>query len=142
MRTIASRAVPLVFAFIAAATAAAEPDGRVDVTVSHTGHDAAGRRLAAALASTVAASNQMKLVKRSDLRLGVYLVTMPRGESTIYAATWTIGGMADDGYLTSKVGVCDNENIRACARSLASATAHHANVLWAMNPQHAAAAKQ
>jgi hypothetical protein len=139
MRTIAWRTVPLVLALLATAAAAAEPDGRVDVTVSHTCRDAAGRRLAAALASTVAASSQMKLVKRSDLRLGVYLVTMPRGESTIYAATWTIGGMADDGYLTSKVGVCDNDNIRACARGLASETAHHANVLWAMNPQHAAA---
>jgi hypothetical protein len=132
MRTIASRAAPLVLAFIASVAAAAGPDARVDVTVSHTGRDAAGKRLAAVLASTVAASSQMKLVTSSDLRLGLYLVTMPRGDSTVYAATWTIGGMADDGYLTSRVGVCDNDNIRGCARSLAAETARHAGVLWAM----------
>jgi hypothetical protein len=141
MRTFASRAAPLVLAVVATATAAAAaPDGRIDVTVSHTGRDAAGKRLAAVLAGTVAANPQMKLVTSSDLRLGLYLVTMPRGDSTIYAATWTIGGMADDGYLTSKVGVCANDSIRACARGLAAETARHANVLWSMNA-HAAGAR-
>lgn len=130
MRTMVGWAATIVLAALAAGAAA--QDMRVDVTLSHSGTDLAGKRLAKALATTLAASTQMKLVKTSDLRLGLYLATMPRGDNTVYSATWTIGGMGDDGYLTSKVGVCDNENIRGCARGLAAETARHANVLWAM----------
>jgi len=130
MRTIAVGTLALVLAAFAGGAAA--QDVRIDVTLSHTGSDRAGKRLVAVLASTFAASKQMKLVQTSDLRLGLYLATMPRGDSTIYAATWTIGGMNDDGYLTSRVGVCDNDSIRACARAIAAETARHASVLWAM----------
>ena len=130
MRTIAVGAFALVLA--ASAGGAAAQDARIDVTLSHTGSDLAGKRLAAILARDVAASKQMKLVQTSDLRVGLYLATMRRGDSTIYAATWTIGGMNDDGYLTSRVGVCDNDRIRSCARAIAAETARHAGVLWAM----------
>lgn len=130
MRTVAARALALVLATAAAGVAA--QDVRVDVTLSHIGNDYAGKRLVAAVASNFAGSTEMKLVKTSDLRIGVYLATMPRGDSTIYSATWTIGGMNDDGYLTSKVGVCANDAIRSCARGIAAETARHASVLWAM----------
>jgi hypothetical protein len=139
MRTIATRAAPLVLAAIALGATAAAPDARIDVTLNHTGNDAAGKRLAAAVANSVSVSTQMKLVKSSDLRIGLYLATMPRGGSTIYSATWTIGGMVDDGYLTSRVGVCDNEAIRSCARGIAAETARHAGVLWAMKSHPAPA---
>lgn len=135
MRTVAARAIALVLATTAAAAAA--QDARVDVTLSHIGNDSGGRRLVAAVASNFAASTEMKLVKSSDLRLGVYLATMPRGDSTIYSATWTIGGMNDDGYLTSKVGVCANDAIRSCARGIAAETARHASVLWTMRGRQA-----
>jgi hypothetical protein len=132
MRRIVTRVAALMLAVLGATGAAAAPDTRIDVTLSHTGNDAAGKRLAAAVASTFSASTQMKLVNASDLRIGLYLATMPRGDSTIYSATWTIGGMGDDGYLTSKVGVCDNDNIHGCARGIAAETARHASVLSAM----------
>lgn len=138
MRTVAATALSLMLAALAAGAAA--QDARVDVTLTHLGTDAAGRRLAAALASTFSASTQMKLVKTSDLRVGLYLATMPRGDSTIYSATWTIGGMNDDGYLTSRVGVCSNDAIRWCARGIAAETARHASVLWAMRRGTSAAA--
>ena len=135
MRSTARWGVPLVLA-LAAAGAGAQ-DTRIDVTLSHNGSDAAGKRLAAAVATDLQASKRMKLVKTSDLRLGLYLATMARGGTTLYAATWTIGGMNDDGYLTSKVGVCSNESIRSCARGLAAETDKHANVLWSMRARQA-----
>lgn len=109
--------------------ARAADDGRLDVTVSHSGTDWLGKRLAAALAGELGASRRLKLVKASNERIGLYLVTMGRGDSTIYSATWTFGGMADDGYLTSRVGACQAESIRSCARALLAETDKHAGVL-------------
>jgi len=137
MRTMAMWAAALGLA--ACASGAAAQDRRVDVTLNHTGSDLAGKRLAAVLAGELITSKKMTLVKTSDLRVGLYLATMARGGSTIYSATWTIGGMNDDGYLTSKVGVCNNENIRGCARGLLAETDKHANVLASMKARQAAA---
>jgi len=116
-------------ALLAGQAARAADDGRLDVTVSHTGTDWLGKRLAASLASELGASRRLRLVKASSERIGLYLVTMGRGESTIYSATWTFGGMADDGYLTSRVGACQAEAIRTCARNLVAETDKHAGVL-------------
>lgn len=135
MRTIASAWAALGLAVLACGAAAQER--RVDVTLSHTGTDLAGKRLAAALAGDLISSRKMALVKTSDLRLGIYLATMARGGSTIYSATWTIGGMNDDGYLTSRVGVCNNEKIPACAQQLLAETDKHANVLASMRLKQA-----
>lgn len=109
--------------------AAAAEDGRVDVTISHTGTDGLGRRLAASLATELGASKRLKLVKESHERIGLYLATMHHDGTTIYSATWTFGGMADDGYLTSKVGSCEADAIRSCARRLLAETDKHAGVL-------------
>lgn len=109
--------------------AGAAGDGRVDVTISHAGTDGLGKRLAASLATQLGDSKRLKLVKESNERIGLYLATMHRDGATIYSATWTFGGLADDGYLTSKVGACEADAIRACARRLAAETDRHAGVL-------------
>jgi hypothetical protein len=137
MRRIVTSAAAVVVAL--AASLAGAQTARVDVTLTHTGTDLAGKRLAAVLAGDLITNKRMTLVKTSDLRIGVYLATMARGDSTIYSATWTLGGMNDDGYLTSKVGVCANDNIRGCARSLLAETDKHASVLWSMRTKQAGA---
>lgn len=109
--------------------AGAAGDGRVDVTITHAGTDALGKRLAASLASELGASKRLRVVPSSGERIGLYLATMHRDGATIYSATWTFGGMADDGYLTSSVGACQADAIRACARRLAAETDKHAGVL-------------
>lgn len=109
--------------------ATAAEEGRVDVTISHTGTDGLGKRLAASLAAQLGASKRLKLVKDSPERIGLYLATMHHDGTTIYSATWTFGGVADDGYLTSKVGACAAEAIRSCARRLLAETDKHAGVL-------------
>jgi len=135
MRSI-GRAAAL-FLFVLAAAAAAQ-DPRVDVTVSHTGTDGVGRRLAAAFRAELQLNKRLRLVGVSDERIGVYLVTMGRGDdATIYSATWTLGGMVDDGYLTSKVGTCDSDSVRSCVRSLAAETYKHASVLYSVRNQQA-----
>jgi hypothetical protein len=109
--------------------AAAAEDGRVDVTVTHAGTDGLGKRLATLLATELGSSKRLRVVPVSRERIGLYLATMHRDGATIYSATWTFGGMADDGYLTSKVGACEADAIRACARRLAADTDKHAAVL-------------
>ena len=109
--------------------------GRVDVTLIHTGTDSVGNRLALSLRNELTASKRINLVKTSDERIGVYLATMAIGHSTIYSATWTLGGMADDGYLTSRVGICHVDAIRACARSLLAETDRHATELYSVHHQ-------
>lgn len=127
MRSVQCLAAAL--ALCAAATASAAEDGRVDVTVSHTGTDSLGKRLAASLATELRASKRLRVVPSSDERIGLYLATMHRDGATIYSATWTFGGMADDGYLTSSVGACEADAIRSCVRRLAAETDRHAGVL-------------
>lgn len=129
MRSVPVAAAVLLLPLLAAAAAAQE--ARVDVVLNHTGNDALGKRLATALARELGAGKRLQLVKDSPERIGVYLTTMGHGESTIYAATWTFGDIADEGYLTSKVGACEPEAIRACARSLLAETDKHAGVLSA-----------
>jgi hypothetical protein len=114
-------------------------DGRVDVTLTHMGTDNLGKRLALALRNQLATSKRINLVKTSDERIGVYLATMANGQSTVYSATWTLGGMADDGYLTSRVGICRADAIWACARTLLAETDKHANVLYSVHHQVPAA---
>lgn len=116
-------------ALCALTAAGAAEDGRVDVSVIHTGTDGAGKRLAAALAAELRSSKRLNLVGASDERIGLYLATMPRDGATIYSATWTFGGMADDGYFTSTVGACEADAIRSCARRLAAETDRHGSVL-------------
>jgi hypothetical protein len=136
MRSI-GRAAAALFLFVLAAAAA--QDGRVDVTVSHTGSDGVGKRLAAAFRGELQHNKRLRLVGVSEERIGVYLVTMARGDdATIYSATWTLGGMVDDGYLTSKVGTCDNDSVRSCVRSLAAETYKHASVLYSIRNQQPA----
>lgn len=127
MRSVQCLAAALVLSVVPAATAA--EDGRMDVTVTHTGTDGLGKRLAASLAAELGSSKRLHLVPLSDERIGLYLATMYRDGATIYSATWTFGGMADDGYFTSKVGACEADAIRACARRLAAETDRHAGVL-------------
>lgn len=117
--------------------AAHAQDGRVDVTLSHAGADGVGKRLALVLRNELAASKKLRLVDQSRERIGVYLVTMAGAGGTIYSATWTLGGMADDGYLTSKVGVCTGTALRSCARGLLSETHQHATVLYGVQHQKA-----
>lgn len=114
-------------------------EGQIDVTLTHTGPDAGGRRLAQSIRSELAQSKLMTLVKASDDRIGVYLVTMWRGGDnpvTIYSVTWTLGGMTDDGYLTSRVGTCEANGVRACARRLVAETDTHARVLFTIRHDH------
>ena len=112
---------------------------KVDVTFSHVGADAWGKRLAAVFRNELMASKRMRLVTTSSDRIGVYLVTTANGTGTAYSATWTLGGMTDDGYLTSKVGLCANDAIRACVRSLLAETDKHAMVLYSVRHQSAPA---
>jgi len=126
-----------VLALLAGQPARAADDGRLDVTISHSGSDGLGKRLAATLAGELGASRRLKLVKASNERIGLYLATMARGDSTIYSATWTFGGMADDGYLTSRVGACQAQALRACARSLLAETDKHAGVLASVKASQA-----
>jgi hypothetical protein len=114
-------------------------EGRIDVTLSHTGPDFVGRRLALSIRNELALSKLMTLVKASDDRIGIYLVTMGRGgdkPGTLYSVTWTLGGMTDDGYLTSRVGTCDAGSVRACARRLVAETDTHARVLFTIRHDH------
>ncbi len=127
MRSVQCLAAALALCVAAAASAAG--DGRVDVTIAHAGTDALGKRLAASLATELGASRRLRVVPSSDERIGLYLATMHRDGATIYSATWTFGGMADDGYLTSSVGACAADAIRSCARRLAAETDKHAGVL-------------
>ena len=127
MRSVQCLAAALILSVLQAATAA--EDGRVDVAITHAGTDALGKRLAASLATELGANKRLQLVPGSNERIGFYLATMYRDGATIYSATWTFGGMADDGYLTSKVGACEADAIRSCARRLAAETAGHAGVL-------------
>ena len=127
MRSVQCLAAALALCVLAAASAA--EDGRVDVIVTHTGTDGLGKRLAAALANELRSSKRLQLVPASDERIGLYLATMYRDGATIYSATWTFGGMADDGYFTSTVGACEADAIRACARRLAAETDKHAGVV-------------
>ncbi|NKE66665.1 hypothetical protein RAMLITH_12600 [Ramlibacter sp. RBP-2] len=131
MRFVQCLAATLVL-LVAPWPATAAGDGRVDVTISHTGTDGLGKRLAASLATELGASRRLKLVKESHERIGLYLATMHHEGTTIYSATWTFGGIADDGYLTSKVGACDADAIRACVRRLLAETDKHAGVLAAV----------
>lgn len=128
---------PVAALLLLAGLAAQAADGRVDVTLSHAGSDAAGRRLALTLRSELASHKKLNLVNQSRERIGVYLVTMAGAGGTIYSATWTLGGMTDDGYLTSKVGVCASTALRGCARSLVAETAEHASVLYGVQHQRA-----
>lgn len=136
MGSIRRTAALLLLLFFALATRAQE--GRVDVTLSHAGTDAVGKRLALTLRNELAASKKLSLVNQSRERIGVYLVTMAGAGGTIYSATWTLGGMTDDGYLTSKVGVCAGNGVRACARSLLADTDQHASVLYGVQHQRSA----
>ncbi|HWI82496.1 hypothetical protein [Ramlibacter sp.] len=129
------RAAPLLLAALAGAALADE--ARVDVTLNHSGSDALGKRLAIALAGEIGGSRRLQLVKTSEQRVGIYLATMARDGATVYAATWTLGGMADDGYLTSKVGACEAQALRACARSLFAETDKHAAVLARVRAEQA-----
>jgi hypothetical protein len=134
-RCIAKLLLPL-FVFPALSHA---HEGRIAVTLAHTGADSAGKRLAQSIRSELALSKLMTLVKASDDRIGVYLVTMRRGgesPGTIYSVTWTLGGMTDDGYLTSRVGSCDAGSVRACARRLVAETDTHARVLFTIRHNH------
>lgn len=110
-------------------------DGRVDVTLTHTGSDVMGKRLALSLRNELIQSKRMNLVKTSDERIGVYLATMASRGGTVYSATWTLGGMADDGYLTSRVGICEPTSIKTCARNLLAETDKHASVLYSVRHQ-------
>lgn len=127
MRSVQLLAAAVVLSVLHAAAAA--EDGRVDVTVTHAGTDGLGKRLATVLAAELASSKRLRVVPVSNERIGLYLSTMHLEGATIYSATWTFGGMADDGYLTSKVGACEADAIRACARRLAAETDKHAGVL-------------
>lgn len=127
MRPVQCLAAAVVLSVLQSASAA--EDGRLDVTITHAGTDGLGKRLAASLATQLGASKRLKLVKESQERIGVYLATMQHDGSTIYSATWTFGGMADDGYLTSKVGACEADAIWSCARRLLAETDKHAGVL-------------
>jgi hypothetical protein len=132
------RLAAALFLFVLASATAAQ-DGRVDVTVSHNGTDGVGRRLAASLRNELQLDKRIRVVAVSDERIGVYLVTMGRGDDgTIYSATWPLGGMVDDGYLTSKVGTCDSDRVRSCVRSLAAETHKHASVLYSIRNQQPA----
>lgn len=135
MRFVQSLAAAVALSMLQAATAA--EDGRVDVTITHAGNDRLGKRLAASLAAELGSSKRLHLVPASDERIGLYLATMHRDGATVYSATWTFGGMADDGYLTSSVGVCEAEAIRSCARRLAAETDKHAGVLAGAKPSRA-----
>lgn len=136
-----SAALLLLLLLLVFSLEAAAQDGRVDVTLVHTGTDSLGKRLALSLRTELAASKRINLVKTSDERIGVYLATMATGHSTVYSATWTLGGMADDGYLTSRVGICHVDAIRACARSLLAETDRHATELYSVHHQLPAAAR-
>jgi hypothetical protein len=118
------------------ASIAMAQDARVDVTLVHTGTDALGRRLASSLRGELLLNKRINLVKTSEDRIGVYLVTMATEGATIYSATWTLGGMLDDGYLTSRVGLCEEEEIRSCVRNLVTETNKHASVLYSVRHQH------
>jgi len=96
MRFPGRLAATLSLALLAVPALSADP--KVDVTVSHVGTDGAGRRLAAALRYELGLSKRMRLVTSSNDRVGVYLVTMAGENGTIYSATWTLGGIIDDGY--------------------------------------------
>ncbi len=129
MRCVPGLAAALALSVLPAAAAA--EDGRVDVTVTHAGTDGLGKRLATVLAAELGASRRLRVVPASGERIGLYLATMHRDGATVYSATWTFGGLADEGYLTSKVGACEADAIRACARRLAAETDKHAGVLAA-----------
>ncbi len=135
MGSIRRTAALLLLLFFALATHGEE--ARVEVTLSHAGTDAVGKRLASTFRNELAASRKLSLVNQSRERIGIYLVTMAGGGGTIYSVTWTLGGMTDDGYLTSKVGVCAGTAVRACARSLLVDTDQHASVLYGIQHQKA-----
>jgi hypothetical protein len=131
---IIGRVVATLSLCLLAATAWSQ-SAKVDVTFSHVGADAWGKRLAAAFRNELMASKRMRLVSTSSDRIGIYLVTTATGNGTAYSATWTLGGMTDDGYLTSKVGLCASEAIRPCVRSLLAETDKHAMVLYSVRHQ-------
>lgn len=98
---------------------------KLDVTFEHSGKDPVGERLAYHLRNGLRGSHAVNLVDSSKLRLGIYLVTITRDQresGTAYSITWTIGGMEDDMYISSSVGVCGADVVQSCAEGLVADT--------------------